>query len=602
MNHHIKFRRGGLALGAVLCLTSTAPVAAASPAPALRVAASHAPSHFLPGMVAAYTLITVTNPGRAPARGPVTVTDILPAGLTVTSAAGDGWTCSGTTCSRADRLPPHAAYPPIRVVLDVADSVPAVLTNTVRLSNGSSVTDQIPARDACTYGWSDEATVSFDGVDSGVVNPSRADGCTLLDLIWNAEPFANHREFQRTVHRIARDFVHSGLLAHRDQGAIELAAARSSVGTKEDPKLDNSCANRIALTFDDGISGYRPALLRLLREKQVHATFFDNGVRVEANPHIAAFQAREGHLELNHTYTHVHMDELTVSANREEVLHNERVLTAAGAPIPFKGIRPPFGGSNPDVQRTLLELGYTYFLNRINGEDWLPDKPASAIADDIVDQLHPGVIIGMHDGPIDTPAGAATVAAVAQIIDRARALGYCFGLVSPSGHVVADRYHSSGLSIPDIVNPVPYHLPLAFGEVANIPNPWVRIPSPLHIAATHNPATFRQGRSGSLQISVANISAKPGDGSPVTVLTEVPAALTPTAAAGPGWSCTLDSGTVTCTRTDPLAPQRSYPPVTITVTVAGTAPPTITHAPTLTAHGDSWTAETADVIPVGPAP
>jgi len=61
------------------------------------------------------------------------------------------------------------------------------------------------------------------------------------------------------------------------------------------------------------------------------------------------------------------MDEMTPAANREEVLHNEAVLAAAGAPITFKGIRPPFGGSNPDVQKLLLEMGYTYFLNRIDG-------------------------------------------------------------------------------------------------------------------------------------------------------------------------------------------------------------------------------------------
>jgi peptidoglycan/xylan/chitin deacetylase (PgdA/CDA1 family) len=585
-----------LTLGAVLGVAGTAPGAAAAE-PALRVSTTHAPSHFLPGMVAASTLITVTNAGRAPVPGPVTVTDVLPAGLTLTAIGGEGWSCSGTTCSRSDRLPGRAAYPPIRVVVDVAVSVPEVVVNTARLSGGGSVTDRIPTRDACPYGWSDAAAVSFDGVGSGVVNPSRADGCTLLDVIWNAEPFGSHREFTRTVHEVTRDFVHSGLLGDRERFAIEAAAARSAVGTGKDPKLDNSCANRIALTFDDGISSYRPALLRVLREKQVHATFFDNGVRVEANPQIAAFQAREGHLELNHTYTHVHMGQLTVSANREEVLHNELVLAAAGAPIPFKGIRPPFGGSNPVVQRTLLEMGYTYFLNRINGEDWLPDKPATAIADDIVDQLRPGVIIGMHDGPVDTPAGAATVAAVAMIIDRARALGYCFGLVSPSGHVVADRYVPSAEPIPSIVNPVPYHLPLAFGEVANLPDPWIRIPSPLALTATHTPATFTRGQPATLTVTVTNRSNRPGDGSPVTVLSELPTGLTATAATGPGWTCSLAGG-VTCSRTDPLAPQGSYPPITITVTVGSGASPTVTHTPTLSAHGEAWTAEASDPISV----
>jgi hypothetical protein len=101
---------------------------------------------------------------------------------------------------------------------------------------------------------------------------------------------------------------------------------------------------------------------------------------VLANPQIARFQVAEGHVELNDTVLHVHMD-------------------------------------------------------------------------DIVAQLTPGVIIGLHDGPIDTPAGAATVQAVGQIIDRARELGYCFGVVDRSGHVVADRYVSSGRPIPQgVVN------------------------------------------------------------------------------------------------------------------------------------------------------
>src|SRR5207249_7484288 len=91
--------------------------------------------------------------------------------------------------------------------------------------------------------------------------------------------------------------------------------------------------------------------------------------------------------DLNHTYSHVHMDQLTPEQNREEVVHNENVLAAAGAPITFKGIRPPFGGSDPNVQRLLIEMGYTYFLNRIDGADWLPDKSAAAIRDDIVAQL-----------------------------------------------------------------------------------------------------------------------------------------------------------------------------------------------------------------------
>jgi len=606
-----------VALAGALALLMPVPPAVSAAAPGrgadLTITVGHAPSHFTPGMVAAYFTINVANAGSAPVTGPVTVTDPIPAGLTTEIAAGLGWTCSGAdtwTCTRQDALGPHHAYPPIRVIVDVAPDAPAEFANSATASSGRSsvaATDLIPARDACPNGWSPEQSVSFSppfrpgrpgGIDSGVRNPQRADGCTLLDVIWNAEPFRSHAQFLSVVDAAVGAFGRLHLLSGRQAKAIITAARQSDVGKADDHQIPNSCTQRIAFTFDDGTSSYRPALLQVLRDKQVHATFFDNGVRVQANPQWAAFQVREGHVELNHTFTHVHMDEMTSQADQQEVLHNEAVLAAAGAPITFKGIRPPFGGSDPDVQRLLIGMGYTYFLNRINAEDWLPDKSDTAIRDDIVNQLTPGVIIGMHDGPIDTTAGAATVRAVGMIIDEARQLGYCFGVVDNTGHVVADRYVSSTDPIPTIKNPIPYHLPLAFGVPANLPTPWVRIPSPIAISATHAPAVFRPGASGALTLTVSNTSGRPTDGSPVVVTDAIPAGLTVIAASGAGWTCTPDSET-TCTRTDVLAPHSRYPPITITVGVSATAPSQVANAPTLSGHGETWTSEALDTITTG---
>jgi peptidoglycan/xylan/chitin deacetylase (PgdA/CDA1 family) len=573
----------------------------------LTVAVRHAPDHFLPGLVAGSLTITVTNAGRATAHGRVTVAATLPAGLTVTAAAGAGWTCATTTpltCTRGGRLAPRAAYPPIRIMVNVAATAPAALTATATVTTArasGSGTDRIPVGDACPYGWAPDRTVAFappfGGVDSGIRNPQRADGCTLLDLVWRVAPFRDHAAFLSVVRQVSRTFVPDGLLSDRQRQRIEWAAQTSEVGRGMDREVDDSCTNRIALTFDDGTSSYRPRLLQVLRDKQVHATFFDNGVRVEANPRIARFEAAEGHVVLNHTYLHVHMDQLTAAANREEVLHNEAVLAAAGAPITFKGIRPPFGGSNPDVQKLLLEMGYTFFLNRIDAADWLPEKGAAAIRDDILRQLRPGVIIGLHDGPIDTTSGAGTVEAVGQIIDRARELGYCFGVVDATGQVIADRYVSSGMPIPPLVNPVPYHLPLAFGVPGQIPQPAVRIPSPLRITASHAPAQFVRGGTATLAVTVANHGPRPGDGSPVTVSGAVPAGLTVTRASGRGWTCVVDD-TVSCTRTDALPVGVAYPTITVAVRVATGAPPTIVHEPALLAHGQTWSAEARDVISV----
>jgi peptidoglycan/xylan/chitin deacetylase (PgdA/CDA1 family) len=72
------------------------------------------------------------------------------------------------------------------------------------------------------------------------------------------------------------------------------------------PPIATFRGNRHSPATRSRTSSFRPRLLRVLRDKQVHATFFDNGVRVLANPQIARFQVAEGHVELNHTATDLH--------------------------------------------------------------------------------------------------------------------------------------------------------------------------------------------------------------------------------------------------------------------------------------------------------
>jgi peptidoglycan/xylan/chitin deacetylase (PgdA/CDA1 family) len=584
----------------ILAATTMTPAAAA--AGRLTVSLAHAPSHFLPEMSAAH--LTVTVAGDVPAGGPVTVTTAVPAGLTATDAGGAGWSCAvaaTVTCTRPDR---PKRIPPVRILVNAAADIPAAVTARATATAGSqsaAAIDTVPARDACAYGWPAGRSVSFappfGGIDSGVPNPSQADGCTLLDRIWAAEPFSSHRQFRTTVALTTDEFIQSGLLTRRQQRAIVVAAARSEVGTSRDHQVDNSCANRVALKFDDGTSSFRPRTLRLLRDKQVHVTFFDNGVRVAANPRIARFQGREGHIQLNHTYLHPHLDQLPADAIRDEVLRTRDALTAAGAPETFAGIRPPFGDTNAVVRQVLFELGYTEFISEWQAEtpDWEPQRTAAEISEEIIGQLRPGVIIGLHDGPIDTTAGAATVEAVGMIIDRARELGFCFGVPDETGHVVADRYVASNRPVPEVTNPVPYLMPLAFGVPADIPPPSVRIPSPVRLTATHVPATFGRGSvDNTLTLTVTNASGRPTDGAAVTVVDAMPPGLTATAASGSGWTCVG----VTCTRTDVLAPHAAYPPITITVAVATEAPATIVNTAAFTGHGGSWTSDASDTIPV----
>jgi hypothetical protein len=335
--------------------------------------------------------LTVVNRGDRASEGPVTVTDTLPVGLSPlvnnpgfdagpVAASGDGWGCAGTTCSRSDPLGPGAAYPPITITVRVASTAPAQVTNTATVTGGATASDVIAVvEDVCPNGWSSEVEVSFappfGGVDSGVVNPERANGCTLLDDVWAGEPFASHGTFVARVDATTDRYVAEGLITGRQKDAIQSAAARSDVGTRADRQIPNSCVNRLAISFDDGPSFYRPQTLQNFRNRQVHGVFFDVGVRALANPDVVRFERREGHVVLNHTYDHPHLNALAAASPalvRDEVLKGQAAFEEIGVPFTFAGIRPPFFEANATVLGIFTSLGYTAFTSRIETTDYEP--------------------------------------------------------------------------------------------------------------------------------------------------------------------------------------------------------------------------------------
>ncbi|HYJ74318.1 MAG TPA: polysaccharide deacetylase family protein [Kineosporiaceae bacterium] len=250
-------------------------------------------------------------------------------------------------------------------------------------------------------------------------------------------------------------------------------AGSTSAASARDHGGNGDCRQWMALTFDDGPSHYRTQTLRTLRRTHVPATFFDVGMRVAANPQFAQFEARQGHLVLNHTWSHPHLPALTPAQVRRQVLRTERVLRQAGAPMPFKLLRPPFGDVDAAVDAQLTRLGYHHVTWDVVATDWDVATTSAEIRDTIVKAFRPGLVILMHDGAIDSANGPADEAALPQIIRRAKQLGYCFGQVDAVGHVVPARLAPSRDPIPEVINPVPY-LPLqSYSRGKLPPKPYV---------------------------------------------------------------------------------------------------------------------------------
>jgi uncharacterized repeat protein (TIGR01451 family) len=100
--------------------------------------------------------------------------------------------------------------------------------------------------------------------------------------------------------------------------------------------------------------------------------------------------------------------------------------------------------------------------------------------------------------------------------------------------------------------------------------------SDLTISKSHS-GSFRQGQTGAIYtITVSNSGSAPSSGA-VLFGDSVPAGLTPTAAAGAGWTCNITGQNVDCTRNDALNAGASYPAITLMVNVAPAAPPSLTN-------------------------
>jgi uncharacterized repeat protein (TIGR01451 family) len=111
----------------------------------------------------------------------------------------------------------------------------------------------------------------------------------------------------------------------------------------------------------------------------------------------------------------------------------------------------------------------------------------------------------------------------------------------------------------------------------------VAVSNVMAIAKVHT-GNFTQGQTGAAYtITVTNNGPGFAYGT-TTVADTLPAGLTATAIAGTGWTCTL--ATLTCTRSDDLAPAGSFPAITLTVDVSCTAPASVTNSATLSGGGD----------------
>ena len=126
----------------------------------------------------------------------------------------------------------------------------------------------------------------------------------------------------------------------------------------------------------------------------------------------------------------------------------------------------------------------------------------------------------------------------------------------------------------------------------------------LTITKSHS-GDFHQGQNNATYILTVNNIGGAATSGTVTVTDTVPAGLNLSSAFGGGWFCNnISAATVSCTRSDALAPNSSYSQISLFVTVPNDAPASVTNIATVSGGGEANTANdsASDPTTVQPSP
>lgn len=202
-------------------------------------------------------------------------------------------------------------------------------------------------------------------------------------------------------------------------------------------------ARLVALTFDDGPwPGTTPAVLDILAQKGVRATFFWVGQQLERYPDLAQQVVAGGHAVGNHTYSHRSAPSPLEVAAQE--LDRTDALIERVTGVRTTLFRPPGGHLENGLVKYALERGYVVVMWSALSGDTDPKYSAADIVNNVLGRVRPGSIILLHDGGGER---SRTLSALPELIERLQAEGYRFVTVPElleSGEVDTHPWATTG--------------------------------------------------------------------------------------------------------------------------------------------------------------
>ena len=608
-----------------------------TPLPDLTIVKTHV-GNFFAGQNGAVYNIQVSNTGLAPTTGIVTVVDTLPSGFSATAISGTGWSCSlpTLTCTRSDALAVSGSYPPINLTVNIVTDAPPLVSNTATVSGGGEFdTTNDTASDQTTVGYPD---LTITKSHAGNFRQGQV-GATYTISVLNVGGGPTF-----TTASVV-DSLPAGLTATGLNGAGWSCTLGTLTCTRADALAPASAYPPITLTVN--VASNAPA--SVVNNVSVSVGGDQNGANnASADPttivavadltiaktHAGSFtQGQTGAL-----YT------ITVSnAGPGPTLGTVSVIDTLPASLTATGISGtgwsctlatltctrtdvlPISSSYPTITVTVnvasnapasvinsAAVSGGGELNTANNTaadstaiTFVPDLTLTKTHTGTLTQGQTGVnytIIVSNGGPGSTLSAVTVIDTLPTGLSATALAGTGWSCTLATFTCTRSDALAPNASYPPITLTanVAANAPANLVNIATVsgggelvttndsasdPAAVILVPD-LTITKTHS-GTFIQSQTGTYTIGVGN--AGPGSTlSTVTVTDSLPGSLTATSLSGPGWTCVL--ATLTCTRSDVLAPNASYPPITLGVTISGTAPATVTNIATVSGGGQLNTA------------
>ena len=185
----------------------------------------------------------------------------------------------------------------------------------------------------------------------------------------------------------------------------------------------------MALTFDDGPSESTPAILEILAQYRIPATFFQVGANVDRLPEVARSVTAGGHEIGNHSYAHPMFCFRSQAFIEDDLRRAQQTIEAHTGSLP-QWFRAPYGVRWFGMGAAQRTLSLTGVMWSAIGRDWKLNS--EGVFQHLINGASNGAILCLHDGRElqARPDIRVTVEAVRRLAPALLEQGYQFETVS----------------------------------------------------------------------------------------------------------------------------------------------------------------------------